>query len=381
MQSSRDLILNMLQGSSFDRVGLYEGFWTETLDKWTTQGYPTEVRVVEGVEQEKPVEPWRYFPYDIYKTGGFFDTEPNIGYREILEETDEWEIVKNGAGAAFKWWKHHSGTPEHISFDMDSREIWEKAYRPHLLELNPARFNCKWWSGDKSLEDDRNDLAFARAEHRWAFYGHVFVFEIMRSILGDLSLYQNVILDTPWIHDICRVYTDFFKTHFAHQIEQNGKPDGIWLFEDLAYRNGLFLSPKMYSELIFPYYEEIVAFFNSEYKLPVLLHTDGRIDEALPLVVNAGFQGLNPMEVKAGCDIFSYAETWGDKLLFIGGLDVRVLETNDHEYIRKQVRALIEGMKARNARYVFGSDHTVTPKVDYDSYLVALDEYEKTREY
>jgi hypothetical protein len=32
----------------------------------------------------------------------------------VLEETDEWEVKRNGSGAALKYWKHKMGTPKHI---------------------------------------------------------------------------------------------------------------------------------------------------------------------------------------------------------------------------------------------------------------------------
>ncbi|MBT8405958.1 MAG: hypothetical protein KJP05_00750, partial [Deltaproteobacteria bacterium] len=163
-------------------------------------------------------------------------------------------------------------------------------------------------------------------------------------------------------------------------IAQNGPPDGVWLFEDIAYKNGLFASPKMFSELIFPYYTEMVQFFDG-YSLPLVFHSDGNMDQGIPLVLEAGFKGLNPMEAKAGCDLLAYAEQYGRDLVFIGGFDVRILETNDHDLIRKEVVALVEGMKAREARYLFGSDHTVTPNVDYDSYRVALDTYRRHMKY
>ncbi len=374
MLTSQQLIKKMFSGGSIDRVGIFEGFWTETLDKWVTQGYPTRTVEVGGQIEFQPEDPCLFFHFDMHKTGGFFDTEPQIGVAEVIEETEEWEVIRNGAGAALKWWKHKSGTPEHIDFAINSREVWEREYRPHLLALNVDRYNCKWWRGDNTLEDDKADLVVARERSQWAFYGHVFVWEVMRSTLGDLSLYQNLILDPDWIHDVCRVYTDFFKLHFDHLIAQNGPPDGIWLFEDIAYKNGLFASPKMFAELIFPYYAEMVQVFNG-YGLPVIFHSDGNMDQGIPLVIEAGFQGLNPMEAKAGCDLFAYADRYRDELVFIGGLDVRVLETNDHDLIRTKVADLVEGMKARNARYLFGSDHTVTPNVDYDSYRVALDTY------
>ena len=93
------------------------------------------------------------------------------------------------------------------------------------------------------------------------------------------------------------------------------------------------------------------------------------------MAVKAGFAALNPMERKAGNDPFKYAEQYGDKLAFVGGLDARVLESGDRELIRREVGALIDGMKARNARYVFASDHSLSTNIAYADFAYALDVY------
>ena len=46
-----------------------------------------------------------------------------------------------------------------------------------------------------------------------------------------------------------------------------------------------------------------------------------------------------------------------------------------------RLRRLVEGMKARNARYFFASDHSITPLVSYDSYRYALDVYREHMTY
>jgi uroporphyrinogen decarboxylase len=157
--------------------------------------------------------------------------------------------------------------------------------------------------------------------------------------------------------------------------EHVGVPDGIWLYEDLGYKNGLFASPQVLGELIFPYYAELVAFFHS-YDLPVVLHTCGSTAAALPLIVEAGFDALNPMERKArDNDPYAFAEAYGEHLAFVGGLDARILETNDLAVIRREVAAYVDGMKARGARLVFATDHSISPNTRYDSYRTALDVY------
>ena len=74
-------------------------------------------------------------------------------------------------------------------------------------------------------------------------------------------------------------------------------------------------------------------------------------------------------------DPLVFAEKYGDKLAFIGGLDTCVFETNDREIIRREVTAYMEGMKARGARLVFASDHSISTNTRYDSYLYALEIY------
>ena len=61
--------------------------------------------------------------------------------------------------------------------------------------------------------------------------------------------------------------------------------------------------------------------------------------------------------------------------VFAGGLDVRVLESGDRDLIERETARLIEGMKARGARYVFGSDHSLTTTIRYADYCYAVDVY------
>ena len=358
MQSPREVIDALLRGKKADRVGLFDSPWRDTLRKWVTQGMPTD-------EQGEPVRPVDHFGFDMTGCGGWFDWKARPGVEELLEETDEWKVVRDGNGATFKWWKDKSGTPEHIDFAISSREIWERDYRPHLVTCDRKRID---------VETSAQQLPELQAQGLWVFYGHQFVWESMRAALGDFTLYTSLAADPEWIHDICRVYTDLWKAAFTILIEEAGRPDGVRICEDLGYRDRLFCSPKMLGELIFPYFAELVEFFHS-YDLPVILHTCGFTEPALDLIVEAGFDGLHPMEVKAGNDPLRIAENYGDKLCLIGGLDERILETGDRDLIRREVTTLVEGMKQRGARYVYASDHSISTNVDYDDFRYAIDVY------
>lgn len=360
MQKASTAIDNILRKKGqVEFVPLHDSPWGDTLKKWVAQGMPAD-------EKGNAVDSVEHFGFDIVGCGGWFDCHPKFGVNDILEENSEWKIVRNGSGAVTKWWKSKSGTPEHIDFHLSTREIWDADYRSHLLEFDRKRL------GDLNTITER--LKKYRALGKWTSFGHLFIWEQMRQTMGDYNMYMALASDPDWILDFGRVYTDFYKKAFKILIEEAGKPDGIWLYEDLGFKDKLFCSPETLDELIFPYYREIVDFFHS-YDLPVVLHSCGYQEPAIPLVIQAGFDALNPMEVKAGNDIFKYAEKYGDKLAFVGGLDARILESHDRSLIKKGVGDFIGGMKKRGARFLYGSDHSISTMVDYDDFIYSLEIY------
>jgi len=357
MKDSFKVIDGLLRRRPVARMGLHDAPWGDTVGKWTREeGYPT-------AGDGHSLDPADVFDFDMVGVGGWFDALPLRGHSEVLQETDEWVVKRNGAGAVFKNWKHKSGTPEHVDFRMTCRAIWDCDYRPHLLVPDPVRIN---------VVDAKRELERRRAEGRWTYYGHLFVWELLRCSLGDVCMLESLVLDPDWIRDFNRVYTDFFKAHYAILLEQAGKPDGIWIYEDLGYSKGLFCSPRVLEDLIFPYYREMVDFFHG-YDIPVVLHSCGGITEALDLVVAAGFDALNPMEAKAGCDVVAFARRHGDRLAFVGGMDARIFESGDRRRIRDEVIRICRSMRDAGARYVFGSDHSISTNVKLADFRYALE--------
>ena len=387
MKSSRENTQALFDRKPAERVGLQDSPWGAALRKWATQGYPTQKAtrkvkktVVEDgkevereVEEEfdRPVPAFRHFGFDMVLVGGWYDMMALRDVHEVLEETDEWKVVRNGMGAALKRWKHKEGTPEHIDFRMTSREIWERDYRPHVLDVDRDRVN---------IEASQKQLERHRQEGLWTHYGTLFIWEHMRQSMGDLCMYESLVVDPDWIHDFNRVYTDHLIGHYKLLFEEAGVPDGVWIYEDLGFKERLFCSPETLAELIFPYYAEVVDFIHS-YGAKVVLHTCGFTMPALKLIVDAGFDGLNPMEVAAGNDILAAAEKYADDLVFVGGFDKRILETHDKKVIREEVEKFMKGMKERGARFLFGSDHSISTNTDYEDYRYAIEVYRENMMY
>ncbi len=361
MQSSREVVESLMRHRTAERMGVVDFPWADTLQGWIKQGYP-----VEG--DGEPVSPVDHFNFDLASCGEGFPWKARLVPDVVVEEADEWKLVRDGNGALLRWWKRKSGTPEHVSFDMSSRSTWEREYRLHVVGSARSRVT------PQLVQNTRKDLLRWQKKGKWTYFSHRFVWENLRGSLGDLCLYEAMLLQPEWIQDYCRVYTDLYKECFAILLDEGGLPDGVWLCEDLGYKGSLFCSPALYSRLIFPYFREMVSFFHS-YGLVVVLHTCGLAEPILPHVLEAGFDALHPMEVKAGNDPLRIASKYGDRLALIGGLDARVLESGDRRRTEKEVTKLTEGMKSRGAPYIFSSDHSLSTHVDYRDFCFALKTY------
>lgn len=365
---SKKLITNILTKQPVERMGFADKIWPETVDNWRKQGYLKKRNGSTGAFNNVSFEDW--FDADMYEIWNI-STEPILGFKEVIEESDEWIVTKNGAGAVFKNWKYKSGTPEHIAFEMDTMEIWKEKYKTHLTELNPDRCIC---------DETSKFLTETKQKKKFGSYGNIFIWELLRSSLGDVHMFETLLDEPEWVEDFNRTYTDFFKIHIKYLFEKSGIPDGIWLYDDLAYNKGLFCSPAILRELFVPFYKEMVDFIHS-YQIPVILHSCGNVEQALPLITECGFDALNPMEVKAGCDVVRFAENFGDKLSFVGGFDVRILENGDKAEIKKEVIRICDAMRKLKVGYVFGTDHSITPNVKYESYEYALEVFKDNMYY
>jgi len=51
------------------------------------------------------------------------------GTTQVVSEDAETTVVRDGQGKLVRYWKNKSGTPEHLGFECDSREAWEKTYQ------------------------------------------------------------------------------------------------------------------------------------------------------------------------------------------------------------------------------------------------------------
>ncbi|OGR24241.1 MAG: hypothetical protein A2139_11215 [Desulfobacca sp. RBG_16_60_12] len=153
----------------------------------------------------------------------------------------------------------------------------------------------------------------------------------------------------------------------------------MYIWGDLGYKTGLLFSPKMWRDIFFPPLKRLVRAIHKEGCLAIY-HSCGRNPDAtIEGLIEAGIDGLNPLEVKAGMDALHIKRTFGDKLVIMGGIDnARALgaPAGDYATIRKQVLTALNA--AKGGGFILQTDHTVpgsVPPENYDYFQKLRREY------
>jgi uroporphyrinogen decarboxylase len=334
----------ILKHQKTDRIGLYEHFWNDTHKSYVDGGY---------IKPEESFED--HFDYDM-REGGWPTFTIDLDFvPEVVEETEDTVLTKDGNGAFLRRHKKHDSTPEHVDFSIKSRKEWDEV-KEKLTNFDDRR--VPYDSYRKARKD-------ALEKQKFFFWNGVGVFELMHPICGHEYMLMGMALDPDWILDMCAVLSNLTVQIQQTLFEKEGYPDGIWFYEDMGFKERPFMSPAMYKELIFPAHKKTMDYAHSK-NLPVVVHSCGFIEPLLPHMIEAGMDALQVIEIKAGMDLLRINKNFGDKIALIGGIDVREIYSNDKSRIDRELESKIpEVMK--NCGFVLHSDHSIPNTVHYDT--------------
>lgn len=347
--TGRERVALTLAHQEADRIPRTDSFWPETIPGWYSQGL--------AVGNEIP----DLFDFDI-QGAGWISHEARPGFLQTIAEDDRSWTRLDGHGAILRYWKHKSGTPEHVGFTITTRDQWEE-HKATMLAVPPgARVD--------TLAALRA-MYRARAKGRWFCWTGVECYETAKDVFGHERLSIIMAEDPDWAVDIFETETTIALRVLDHLAASGVVYDGGWIYGDIAYNHGPFFSPRMYRSQIMPAHARQIAWFK-ERGLPVIYHTDGDIHLIIPALLEVGVDCLQPLEAKAGMDVRTLKPQYGDRLTLMGNIDATVLVTNDRERIEAEVAAKIPCAKAGGG-YIYHSDHSIPPQVTWGTYGYLMD--------
>jgi len=327
-----------------DRFPRHETFWSETITRWQGEGLNgDEQSVLELLGGDLHSLCWVWpacFP----------------AQDQIVEFDEKTRVVRDGNGRLARFWTGKSGTPEHLGFDCDSREKWEKIYKPALLasglQVDPEAVRRSYLKGRKL--------------GRWSHLTGVEAFEEIRALLGDISGLEAMAEDPEWIQDISATFTNAVLRNFDACMATGIQPDGLWIYGDMAYNHATMCSPRMYRDLFWPDHKRLADWAHA-HGMKFIYHTDGDINGVMEDYIAAGFDSIQPLESKANMDIRKLMPQYGDRLTFFGNIDVMKMIPNDLSLIEEEIVSKFAAAK-KTGSYIYHSDHSVPPQVTWKTY-------------
>jgi uroporphyrinogen decarboxylase len=213
---------------------------------------------------------------------------------------------------------------EWVKRDIANRQAWhpDAAYREewrrHFLHLQEL-------VGDTVIVHTESGVGIDYAFH-----------------IAGLELFVYLCADDPglvseWLEAVFQ--SELRRTHCI--ADQELSPV-VLTFGDIAYKGTTIFSPDFLRREFFLRLKLLNDAWH-EHGIKCLFHSDGYLMEVMPDLIEAGIDGLNPIERLAGMDLNELKSLYGDRLFFAGGIDVsQLMAYGTPDQVRQACREAIE---------------------------------------
>lgn len=344
--TSRERIRTTLRRREPDYVPLVEQcFWPDTLTRWQQEGMAEDTSPAELFGLDRTVH---------------LDLDNSLRLpTEKLEETAGWILERDADGVVYRRWKSNYGPPSEVDSLIKTRADWER-YRERL-QPDPTRIGDGIRQAITDAATTGHFCTISPGEPVWWTLRTLGMERALLTLAADPDLFADMLARQAALG-----------LEMVRQLLSEGfRPDGIWFSSDLCYRNGMLFSPATYRRYMMDYHREFARLCH-EHDMFLLLHCDGDVREFIPLLIEAGFDCIEPLEARAGNDVRELKPHYGDRISFFGNINMDVLATGDRDLITHEVVSKVETAK-HGGGYIHQSDHSVPPTVSFDSYRFWMD--------
>jgi len=175
----------------------------------------------------------------------------------------------------------------------------------------------------------------------------------MRDLMLDFALRKN------YAEHLINCIADVSLAALDRMLESHGTGiDIVYMADDYCSQQGPLFSPCVFRELVLPYLTRTVETAHRHDK-KFLLHVCGAVRPLLPMIIDAGVDMLEPIQIRAqGMDPEGLKRDFGQDLCFYGGVDLQqTLCRGTPQQVSEEVKRLID-ILGREGGYVLGPGHT-----------------------
>ena len=345
----RQRALAVLRYEPYDRLPIVHfGFWGgKTLQRWAAQGYLPKEEAdawADGNEMDGIIT--RKLGFDLNWQTMFSPAnrlQPGFKAEVVAEFPDGTRHVRNGQGVVVVNKPDTGSIPAEIDHLLKDRASWEAHYKHRYAWSEERVTHAQVRRPDgSSVRFDQGGLEILQAAEWDVPYGlHCgSLFGQVRDVLGLVNACYLQVDDPALFNEMIDAVSELSYQSAKHALESGAKFDFAHFWEDICFKNGPLISPKVFEEKVGPHYKRITDLVH-HYGIDIVsLDCDGCIDALIPTWFQNGVNTMFPIEVGTwGASIAPWRETYGVGLLGVGGTDKRVF-SRDRTAVDAEVERL-----------------------------------------
>ena len=232
--------------------------------------------------------------------------------------------------------------------------------------LDPARF--------VNLKKEADKIVYRQKKAYFLERMSAGMWEHAMWMTGYEKFFTDMLLNEKLIHAIMDKFLEIKMNYWGKALDAVG--DNVMIIseaDDLGTMGSLLVSLDLYKKLIWPYHKKLFEFIKKKAKSKVYIwfHSDGAIREAIPLLIEAGIDILNPIQVNCrGMEnTKKLKKEFGNDLTFWGGsCDNNILAFGTPDEVREETKKRINDL-APGGGYIFAAIHIIQSVVPVENVI------------
>jgi len=152
----------------------------------------------------------------------------------------------------------------------------------------------------------------------------------------------------------------------------------VMVNDDIGHNSGLMINPKMFNEIFPERMKRLIAPAKERGKL-VIMHTDGKLDNILPILSEVGINVNHPVEPESN-DIFQVKQNWAGRMAFIGNIPTVLLAYGSQQEIEDRVQEYCRQL-GPGGGYVLGSSTSIMNGIPPENFVAMIQAVHKYGRY
>jgi len=190
-------------------------------------------------------------------------------------------------------------------------------------------------------------------------------------VIGFTDFMMLVMEDREFLEELMSRSADFFAELVRLSVAAG--IDILFAADDFAFKSGLLVRPSIFAAMWRKPFERILAPAR-EAGIPIMFHSDGKIDDAIDMLLEMGVDGITPMD-PSGIDYRCYKKRYGERLTLFGNIDITwPLVEGSPADVKRDVCEHMEILKP-GGRWVAASSHSIVNYIPHENFVAMIDAF------